>query len=164
VKSGSSESANAKTKIMSDSYGSLVMKGLDEGTYILKETKAPQGYTPDPDEHIIVIAAQYTDDADGNKILASYTITIDGDNVSTYTVELDGDYPKELIGDNPGKITVDVNAITTLIKNKKLGILPSTGGDGIFFYVFIGAAIMALAVFLARRYRKDSKTVSGATA
>ena len=160
VRSGSADAPNNKTKIVSDDYGSIVMKGLDEGTYKLKETKAPQGYTPDPTEHIIVIAAEYVNDADGNKILKEYTITVDG-NVSKYTVELDGETPKELIGDDVAEITVDSSAVTTLISNKKLGILPATGGDGIFFYVFVGAAIMALAVVLARRYRKDQSFKTG---
>lgn len=159
VKSGTAETANAKTKIVSDDYGSLVMKGLDEGTYTLVETKAPQGYTPDPNPHTIVIAATYVDDADGNKILSEYTITVDG-NASKYTVELDGSTPKELIGSDVGKITVDANAITTLISNKKLGILPSTGGSGIYFYLVVGGVIAGASAFMLRKTRKEEELLA----
>ena len=158
VKSGTADAANTKTTITSDDYGSLVMKGLDEGTYTLTETKAPQGYTPDPNPHTIVISATYVDDADGNKILSSYTITIDGENTSTYTVELNSeDKPKELIGDEVGKITVDTEAVTTLISNTELGILPSTGGSGIYFYLVLGASVAGGAAYLLHKTKKQDE-------
>ena len=156
VRSGVADGANDKTKIVSDSYGSLVMKGLDEGTYILKETKAPQGYTPDPIEHTIVISATYVKDADDNDILSSYTITVDG-NESSYTVSLAGDpeIPQELIGDEPGTITVDPAAISTLIPNKELGILPSTGGAGLFLYLGVGGLVAVISTYLMKKNKKE---------
>ena len=54
------------------------------------------------------------------------------------------------------------DAETTLIVNKKLGFLPATGGSGVFFYLFVGAGIMALAVFLGILKRRSSRRVNGA--
>ena len=54
--------------------------GLDAGTYELVETKAPEGYSLNTQKHTVVITPTY----DGNGLMTSYTITIDGKNTSTY--------------------------------------------------------------------------------
>jgi len=150
-----SSAADASADITSDEYGSIVMKGLDLGTYYLVEMSAPAGYSFEPNvEHPIVIAAKDWDvDDEGNAILTGYTITIDGKNTSTYTVENAG----EDLADTTtmSKVTVDSDSITTLITNKKLGILPSTGGSGIYFYLVLGAAVAGGAGYLLYKTKKQ---------
>ncbi len=146
--------ATGSADVTSDAYGSIVMKGLDEGTYYLVETAAPDGYSFDPTPHTVVIAAQYVKDADDNDILASYTITIDGTNASTYTVELDANGKPKDLTESTTKITVDTNAITTLLINKKLGILPSTGGSGIVFYLVVGGVVAAISAYMRKQTKQ----------
>jgi len=88
--------------------------------------------------------------------------------LTTYTsdTDADGGAPVSFIdeGENAtGGITVtEADAATAeaaLIVNKELGILPATGGSGIFFYVGVGCAIMLLAVGLGmlRRRRMQNR-------
>ncbi len=165
----------------SDANGYITMKGLDAGVYELKEVAAPLGWTFDPSKvFTITITPTYVLDADENEILSSYQVDIafkdekGADQVSstTYTAEQDttSGKPISFLNDNGTAntdagmgVTVNSEAETALIVNKKLGVLPATGGSGILFYVFIGAAIMALAVFLSRRNRKAAGP-AGATA
>ena len=51
-------------------------------------------------------------------------------------------------------LTSDYSNETAMVVNKRLGLLPATGGSGILFYLGIGAAIMALAVGLAMLKRR----------
>jgi len=110
-------------------------------------------------------------------ILDSYTITIvtqkldsqmniiepmeDVTTISTYNIKKTDGVPDSLLNEDGTQnvnTTIDAASIvsnqTAMVVNKKLGLLPATGGSGILFYVFIGAAIMALAVIMARRTRK----------
>jgi LPXTG-motif cell wall-anchored protein len=172
--------ATGGSRPTSDANGYIPMKGLDAGVYELTEVAAPLGYSFDPSiVYVITITPEFTNDNETdetftdvpNKILSGYTVSIDVKKGSTtlaqtetkYTSDTAGDpaSPVSFIneGDNPtGGITVTEQDATTaeaaLIVNKELGILPATGGSGILFYVFIGAAIMALAVILARKNRK----------
>jgi len=152
--------------VLSGSDGSITMKGLDEGTYFLVETEAPAGYSFDPSPKTVVIAATYVDDADGNKVLSSYKITIDG-NESEYTaktekVTVDGeekDIPIELT-DSGAEITATSTNTTTLLINKKLGILPSTGGSGIYFYLVVGGVIAGASAVMLRKIRKEEELLA----
>lgn len=95
----------------SDAEGMLTFTGLDAGTYTLVETAAPDGYSLNDEEHTVVISATFNDDG----TLASYNITIDGENTSTYSATYDkGEVVTKVV--NP-----------TDIKNTKLSELPSTG-------------------------------------
>lgn len=149
---------NGTTVVKSEADGSITMKGLDEGTYYLVETKAPTGYTPDPNPKKIVIEATYVPDADNNMVLASYKITIDDENTSTYIVKNDAEgYPIELTDKENAEITANEGNVTSLFVNKKLGILPSTGGAGIYFYIVVGGAVAGVSAYLIRKTRKEEK-------
>lgn len=179
VRSKDSSATNPK----SDENGYITMKGLDAGIYELKEISAPLGYSFDPNKvYTITITPTYVLDADDNEILSSYEVKINFTDVkgaaqeskTTYTAGtsapgkpisfLNEDGTPNTSGEAKASVTVDPASKTALIVNKKLGLLPATGGSGILFYVFIGAAIMALAIVLSRRGRKANGTVSGATA
>ena len=160
---GRLDSTSETNYVLSGSDGSITMKGLDEGTYFLVETEAPAGYSFDPSPKTVVIAATYVDDADGNKVLSSYKITIDG-NESEYTaktekVTVDGeekDIPIELTDSGAEIDATDTNT-TTLLINKKLGILPSTGGSGIYFYLVVGGVIAGASAVMLRKTRKEEE-------
>ena len=165
----------------SDANGYISMKGLDAGVYELTEKEAPLGYSFDPSiKYIITITPEFTNDNETddtftsvpNKILSGYTVSIEvkkgeqslAQTATKYTSDTDANgntvsFINE--GENPtGGVTITTEDVTTaetaLIVNQELGILPATGGSGILFYVFIGAGIMALAVFLSRRFRRES--------
>lgn len=175
---------------VSDANGYIPMKGLDAGVYELTETSAPLGYSFDPSmKYIITIEPFFVDDDEAdplfkdapNKILSGYDVTIEilqgdeskGEAISHYTSETAGDpatpvsFIAEVSEDDPdisnptGGMTTDVTSETAYIMNKELGILPATGGWGILFYVFAGAALMTLAIFMVRRGRKGADTATG---
>lgn len=143
-----------------DADGRISFNGLDaDVVYTMVETSAPAGYQLDSTQYNIKVVATYNEPtANEDATLASYTVQFkkadaqEWTNLTTYTIENEG-----------GEITtatVEEGGVTALIKNVKAGILPSTGGSGIFFYVFAGAAIMALAVILSRRNRKNAKSAA----
>lgn len=120
---------NGITKITSDIEGKLVIKGLAAGTYYLKETKAPEGYSLSDHEYEIVIGATISEESGE---LTAWTVTVDGSVVST-----DGGVK---------------------VPNTKLASLPSTGGIGTTIFTIGGCAVMILAagLYFASR-RKSSK-------
>lgn len=121
--------------------GYMNFTGLDAGTYKLKETKAPSGYTVNNTEHTVVIAPTYN----ANGTLASYTVTIDGQATSTYTASYTGDTITKI---------EPTTTETTYLKNSKLGNLPSTGGMGTYIFTILGIAIIAVAAALLFSRRK----------
>ena len=157
------DSITANTVFVTDDNGKLMVKGadrtgihgLEEGTYVLKETKAPTGYMLMTDSVTFVIAATYTDVAatstcNAYKELASYTVTVNNQEVSSYTM-------------NQGVIVKDATDsagdVTHEIKNVQGQSLPSTGGMGTTILYIIGGALVLVAgaALIARRVaRKQS--------
>ena len=117
------------------SDGVLRFEGLGEGTYVIEEIKAPDGYNKLKDNITVVITC--TEPAE----------IISGAETATwkYTVS--------------GAVTVDeteaTNGIITLtVENKAGAVLPSTGGMGTtIFYVLGGLLIVAAGVALITRRR-----------
>lgn len=122
-------------------------KGLDAGTYILKEVKAPEGYALDTTEHDVVISATYQEDGQ----LASYTITIDGENTTTYKVKVT---PGEGEDAKPVYEVEQPSKTSTVIKNTKTPELPSTGGAGTYALTIVGVAVFVAAAYMAFKERK----------
>lgn len=128
-------SYNAKTDVLKTAVsgpdGKLIFTGLDAGYYILKETKAPTGYSLSDKETKIEIQASYKSDG----TLEEYKIIVDESVTSDYTVEAS-------------------NLTVTNLPNTKLVSLPSTGGMGTYVFTIAGVALMVLAVailFIKRR-------------
>lgn len=109
----------------------LTLSGLDVGTYILKETKAPDGYN-----------------------LPSHTFSVkitDGTNADPVTD------PDGLVDTDKSPAKDGYNEIT--ITNTKGFTLPTTGGMGTVLFtaggvVLMGAGLVLLVVFLRRRRAK----------
>ena len=130
--------------IVSDSEGQLYIKGLEEGTYYLKEISAPEGYSVNTHIFTIDIVATYNDDG----TLASWTYTIDSNKVRTITVS----------HDQAGNATATPEGEGMNIENTKLVNLPSTGGIGTTIFTIGGIAIMvsAAGLFFANKRKKNA--------
>lgn len=120
----------------------FIASGLDDGTYVLKETKTPAGYN--------TIADQY------------FTITADHDTESAdpQLTKLSGD---KLTGSAQATITFTPNtkdgSLTTDVVNEKGSNLPSTGGAGTRALYTAGVILLAagLILIVIRRRRAQAQ-------
>lgn len=141
--------------------GSLTFTGLDAGTYYLKETKAPSGYSINNAVIKVEISATYNE----NGTLKDYTIKMDDKYTNTYTAtyasttetsaiqevtKIDHTTATGDAGDGaskPGQMPV---------LNTKISELPSTGGIGTTIFTVAGCIIMIVAagLFFATRRKR----------
>lgn len=118
------------TKIETPASGNVKIKGLDEGTYYLTETKAPDGYNLLENPIKVEIKTDYNfDEKDGytgQTNDAVITIYADGQAVSNATVK---------------------------VENNTGSQLPETGGIGRQIFTVVGVVLMlgAAVVLIARR-------------
>lgn len=152
-------------EIISGPDGRMNIRGLDEGTYYLKELEAPTGYIKAPDAVEITIEAvtsehEFHDDEGYTykmNVLDSYTVTIGGVATATYTIENKSD----------GTMTVDEGDTVVgseggngagEIQNTKGVELPSTGGIGTTIFYIVGIAlILGAGVLLVVKKRVGGK-------
>lgn len=129
----------------SDANGALHFKGLDAGTYELKETKAPANYTLNSATIPVVITAKYNEDG----TLNSYSVNINRKDGKTFTYT--ATYNNKVVQN----VELDTNSTGTFeIKNTQISSLPSTGGMGTYLFTIIGVVVMAGAAgafFISRR-------------
>ena len=126
-------SGDTPVAMKSGEDGYFRIRGLDDGTYYLKETKALDGYNDVPLIKI-VIKASHEETADGNGNIAALSIALnDGNDVSS---------------SNP-----DSGIVSHEVENKKGTILPETGGIGTKIFYAVGAVLMigAAVLFVSRR-------------
>lgn len=121
---------------------SFEFKGLDDGDYILTETKTPDGYnTIDPIK--FTITADHEENSDDPKLINLNGITDTGEvtfNGSTFTV------------------SKSEGSLTTKVVNYKGSELPSTGGMGTtVLYVAGTLMIIAAAAFLVMKKKAENK-------
>lgn len=133
--------------VVTDKNGQMTMTGLKAGTYYLKETKAPKGYTLNDTVYTIVIDA--TIDKTTGKLTA-WSISVNGATISSddHTVR------------STFTVTNDKPAIGTVEKieivNTKISNLPSTGGIGTTIFTIGGCVVMIAAAGLFFATRKKS--------
>ena len=108
-------------KIVSDDDGKVLVKGLDAGTYYLRETKAPDGYNKLLSDIKVVIEANY-DTTTGK--LTKYTVT--------YTYN-----GKPITVTNTDKST----SPEVPVENKTGAQLPSTGSKGALMVTLAGIVL-----------------------
>ncbi len=140
----------ATYKATSDENGYLNFKGLDAGEYTLQEVKAPESYILNDTKHSVVISAVYNQDG----TLKSYTIKVDNKATSTYTATYENQIVKNITKtvDSQGRISE-----TTILKNTKMGFLPSTGGVGTTIFSVIGAMLAASGIGFYVLFKRKNK-------
>ena len=114
---------------------------LDDGKYMVSETKVPQGFNKAPDTYFEISATHSEGD---NHALSTLKVTFYTDDTFATTA-----------GD-PADGVIDTGTVTVKIENKTGSELPSTGGMGTTVLYAAGAAIVliagiGLAVTLRRR-------------
>lgn len=155
---------------VSDAEGRLNFTGLEEGTYLLWEIKAPKGYTLHDSTWTITITPTY--DAATN-ILSKYIVSItenyvDGTTGTTYsysyTVASHEDAEDGLADVVEIVEEAKEDAAIVSIPNTKLSKLPSVGSVGtaglaVAAVALVGGAL-TLVVIAKRRDRKDEAAQS----
>ena len=120
------EEANAagftSAKIVSDTDGKVLVKGLEAGTYYLRETKAPEGYNKLLSDIKVVIKADY--DVKTGK-LTSYSV----------------DYTYNGKTTNGAAITNKTDSPEVAVENKTGAQLPSTGSKGALMVTLAGIVL-----------------------
>lgn len=129
--------------LISDANGVFKVIGLDDGTYYLKETKAPTGYNLLSSEITVVITATTTNgqtwtDGAASSALTNLAVTADGTA-------------------GTGNTNTGVAGIT--VANNKGSTLPETGGMGTTIFYVIGAILVigAGVVLITRKRMSASK-------
>lgn len=135
----STEEVSAQATVGDD--GVVRFDGLAEGTYEIKEIKAPNGYNILKNPITVTITCTEPAVTTGEET-ATWSATIDkGGNAETVTVQADAN----------GRISITV-------ENKSGTELPSTGGMGTTLFYLVGGALVATAiVLLVSKKRMDDK-------
>ncbi len=128
--------------IKTDEYGVADLPGVSNGTYYLKETKAPAGYNNLLGNVKFTIKTEIGDD--GELVFQLKTIQNDDgtktDN-SNVTAEVENDLKNSLV-----RIDIDNGQIYLVVTNSTGAQLPITGGIGTVIFTIVGLSIMVIAV------------------
>lgn len=126
--------------------GQVTAKGFDEGTYYLKETKAPAGYQ----QYDGVIKVEIVAEKKGEKHNGNFSYTIDLGSYNEQTNEWEPAAEK----------TELTNQSIVTVKDKKGLTLPGTGGIGSTIFTFGGIVLVVLAAVLFIAYTRKQKKQS----
>ena len=139
---------NGSTTLTASNDGSLFLKGVDAGTYILKETRAPDGYVLPEGKLTITIEDKNVpkDKADG---------TID----DASQIQAEGTIKLKPIKDKA--FSIEGNIISFQVENTRAEdagfTLPATGGTGTMFFAITGIFLMGCAVLMMVLFIKRKK-------
>lgn len=133
------------TKLVSGTDGLFKVAGLDDGTYYLKETKAPVGYNLLTDPVTLVITATTSNGQ-------NWTSGTAADALTALTIKVG---TKDAVDGNK-----DTGVVSATIANSKGATLPSTGGMGTIIFTIAGLILVICAgVFFTAKNKKDTKNV-----
>lgn len=139
---------NGSTTLTVSNDGSLFLKGVDAGTYILKETKAPEGYVLPEGKLTIII-----EDKNVPKDKADGTI----DDISK--IQAEGTIKLKPIEDKA--FSIEGNIISFQVENTRAEdagfTLPATGGTGTMIFAITGIFLMGCAVLMMVLFIKRKK-------
>lgn len=149
--SNTQDTLNVTKALTTSETGTLKIQGLDEGTYILTETNAPDGYVLPNGTIVIELMDNVKDVVDGilDEPKGGYLITSGGAEIHVAQ------------GDPNAGVTTSGTTISFKVVNKtaKEGLfeLPVTGGAGTVIFTMAGILLMggavALLVVVLRRKR-----------
>ena len=128
--------------LKSGKNGLFKVIGLDDGTYYLKETKAPTGYNLLSSEIVVVITATTTNgqtwtDGEASSALTGLAVTAD---------------------DTAGTVDLSKGIAGITVANNKGHTLPETGGMGTTLIYVIGAVlVLGAAVLLVAKKRTGAE-------
>ena len=141
IVTGWDASIDKASTLTSDANGLFKVIGLDDGTYTLTETKAPDGYNLLADSITIEVKATT---ANGH----SYA-NVPSDALTALKIKVDS---TEAAGD------VDTGIVNTAVRNNVGATLPETGGIGTtLFYLFGSIMAAGSALILVVRRRADAE-------
>jgi len=133
--------------LKSDEEGLFKVSGLDDGTYWLKETKAPDGYNLITDPIRIVITADTEND--------QHWEATEGPEDALTKLEIGVTVGSTITS---GTGNTESGIVATDIENNKGAELPETGGMGTtIFYVLGAILVLGAGVLLIARKRTDSE-------
>lgn len=136
------DSTDNTTTLESAADGTFKIIGLDDGTYTLKETAAPDGYNISSKDFVVKIEADaaFTQDYNGEPSSALTSFTGSVDSV------------------NDANASASTGIVSGTIENNKGSTLPSTGGIGTtIFYAAGGTVAAAAGVLLITKKRMKNR-------
>lgn len=140
-------------EMVSDANGAFTIIGLDQGTYWLKETDAPDGYRPILDPIEITITPTFTTDRNAyvkgegatDKTLKTLEATA---KIKTFWSGVFNTEDQKL-GTN-----VDEGSLNITVVNKVGSKLPITGSGATIALIGVGSTLMAGSLILSRKKNK----------
>lgn len=136
--------------VPTDSKGALTVEGLDAGTYTIKETAAPTGYTAAAD---VTVTIAPTFNGDG-------TIATLGNNLTSRDDVIAGkadNTPGDNVLQAKAETASDANAgtVTVTIGDRKQITMPLTGMKGTTALLVYGSAILVISAGAYLKHRKN---------
>ena len=113
-----------------DAKGAIALRGLDEGIYYLKETKAPAGYNLMETPVKVEIIPVYTEAGDEVSVTVNYKVD-----------------------------DIEQDSNTVGVRNSSGSTLPVTGGIGTVLFYAIGSVLVigAAVMLIVNKRLKDNK-------
>lgn len=122
---------------LTSTTGDFVIKGLDTGTYVLEETKSPNGYVLPADSKVTVTLT----DSEPDGALDQGTTKVEGTGIEVDKTSIDG-------------VSFSFNVINKTAEDLEL---PVTGGTGIMMFTISGIILMGGAVLLYVNNRRKNQ-------
>lgn len=142
---------NSATEMTTDSEGHISIKGLEDGTYYLKESTTPKGYNTIEDVEIII-----KETIKGNEEQATEQ------SLDSLSIDVSWkDNEKEQKGDTSTTGDPTSGVVETTILNMPGSILPFTGGMGTLLFYIIGFVLVITSfIIIGIKYKKLNKEKS----
>ena len=129
-------------------HNTLLVRGLDVGSYYVKETKVPSGYYAPKGGFKVQLTGDRDTDTLNGKLAAASSFT--ATNPETDRVLIN----------SSGLNTAEQNRLDASLKNSSTPVLPTTGGVGTVIFTVVGLLCMGAALWFflfARRRREDEQ-------
>lgn len=141
------------TQITTGANGQILVKGLDAGTYYLKETKTPDNYSTIANDVKFTISATISSKTGGVAGSDKYEISALSITSSDTNVDVDKKAKENLVANK------QTGTVYTNIKNSPTSTLPTTGGIGTKIFYVVGGIMMVASLALLFLKKRVSKNV-----